>query len=79
MSDEAKICSRGHRMSSKIGKDGKRHYFCQKCRNAAARQRRTGGGRRLQSAVSSISFSTGPFSLWGAVNGDYWRKDEAEQ
>jgi len=44
MSEEARTCRQGHRMASKRGKDGKTHWFCQKCRNAAARKRRARTG-----------------------------------
>lgn len=65
MSEETRTCKRGHKMSSKPGKDGKRHYFCQKCRNAAARARRAGQGsssRRSRAAALSTVFSSD--ALW---------------
>ncbi len=68
-----KVCKRGHKMTGKTGRDGRKHWYCQKCRNAAARKRRArqagGSGRRtMQSAVASIF---GP-NLYG----DYGRDEE---
>lgn len=69
MSDEMRACKKGHKMNSKIGKDGWRHYFCQKCRNAAARARRaargSSGRRGRTAAAMSLVFSSD--TLW-AVN-----------
>lgn len=74
---EVKICKNGHSMKSKIGKDGKRHYYCQKCANKAARQRRarngSSGSRKLAATVSLIFNDN---ALWGSVNGDYYRSQE---
>lgn len=53
MSEETRTCRQGHPMRSKMGRDGKKHWFCNKCRSAAARKRRarvgSAGGRRMLS------------------------------
>lgn len=76
MSGEIKTCKRGHKMSSKVGKDGRRHYYCQKCRNAAARARRSvkgsNGGRRRMAATASLLFSSD--TLW-VVNSEFDRQE----
>jgi hypothetical protein len=74
---EFKACKKGHPMKFKMGRDGRKHWHCPKCRNAAARARRAGqessGGRRKRSSALSMLF--GSDTLW-AVNGDFYRRED---